>query len=69
MTVNNKDSPYLVRLRAKKKANIDNVRVVVASAVSKRLNMTLRDVFELIPIDDCETVVTNHLKADRPNSR
>jgi hypothetical protein len=69
MTDYNKDSPYVVRLRGKKKANVDNVRVVVASAVPKRLNMPFRDVFELIPIDDCETVVRNHLKAARLNSR
>jgi hypothetical protein len=69
MTEYNKDSPYMVRLRAKNKANIDNVRVVVALGVSKHLNMRFRDVFELIPIDDCETVVCNHLKAAKLNSR
>lgn len=69
MTDYNKDNQYVVRLRGKKKANVDNVRVVVALAISKHLNMTFRDVFELIPIDDCETVVCNHLKAARFNSR
>jgi hypothetical protein len=69
MTVNNKDSPYMARLRAKKKANVDNIRVVVASVVSKRLNMPFRDVFEFIAIDDCETEASNHLKAARLNSR
>jgi hypothetical protein len=59
----------MARLRAKKKANVDNVRVIVALAVSRHLNMPFSDVFEFIAIDDCEIVVSNHLKAARLNSR
>ncbi len=69
MTVNNKDSPYIAHLRAKKKANADNVRGIVALAVSMRLNNPFGEVFESIVIADSETVVCNHLKAARLNSR
>jgi hypothetical protein len=69
MPCENNANPYMARLRAKKKANGDIVRTIVALAVARRLNMSLRDVFDAISIDDCETVVSNHMKATKLNSR